>query len=100
MDRKLTRFFLSFFSFVHHFYPAYGFPLVEYVRLLETRAEPLLVRDNLASISGWEEEELRQDEAAGAAAESKSKNGWGLAGQWLQSPLSRENNNTMATTDG
>jgi hypothetical protein len=41
-------------GFVHHFFPAYAFPLVEYVRLLENRAEPFLVRDNLANVPGLE----------------------------------------------
>lgn len=82
---------------MHHFYPAYGFPLVEYVRLLETRAEPLLVRDNLGSVPGWEQKELRQDEAAGTGAVAESKNSWNLAGPWLQP---RENNATVTSTDG
>ena len=50
-------------GFVHHFYPAYGFPLVEYVRLLEERAEPLLVRDNLASAwSASEDDDVKEEE--------------------------------------
>lgn len=55
------------------------------MRLLEEKAEPLLVRDNLANVPEWEEEELEYKTEA-------AKNGWGLAGQWLQQ--SRETNAT------
>ena len=103
-------------GFVHHFYPAYGFPLVEYVRLLEERAEPLLVRDNLASAWSSTEEDTNKeanggndgDLSAAAAVRNGSKAGeqegeesnlWdSLASPWLSSRSRREESNATATT--
>lgn len=64
-------------GFVHHFFPAYYGPLVEYVRLLEDRKEPLLVRDNLASVPNWEKKEQELE----AKTEEAAVNKWSLAWQ-------------------
>lgn len=100
-------------GFVHHFYPAYGFPLVEYVRLLEERAEPLLVRDNLASAWSSTDEDMNKDGADEIdATEAAVRNGsntsdqeveestlWdSLASPWLSSRSRREVSNATATT--
>ena len=82
-------------SFVHHFYPAYGFPLIEYVRLLEERAEPLLVRDNLAT--AWSAAELQGEMRESNKGSKEETSPWGLAGDWIQTTIPNRSRNTTAT---
>ena len=95
-------------SFVHHFYPAYGFPFVEYVRWLEERAEPLLVRDNLSSAWSSTEKDIQKEGDQNIPTPKNGKNTgseddsslWdSLASPWLSSPSRRESNATTTSTN-
>ena len=64
-------------SFVHHFYPAYGFPLVDYVKELQRRSRGLPERKSKFAFS--------DDDTATSTATGPNDGGidWGKATQWL-----------------
>jgi Lipase (class 3) len=66
-------------SFVHHFYPAYGFPLVDYVKELQRRSRGLPERKSEFAFS--------EDDVTATTSSTPSTNDggidWGKATQWL-----------------
>lgn len=64
-------------GFVHHFYPAYGLPIVSYVKVLERKAKGL-------PIEALEEEELPFIPVNGAKPAQDPGSSWELAAQWLK----------------
>jgi len=62
-------------SFVHHFYPAYGVPLVSYAKRLEQLAEGLPVEPP---------EELESVMVPMNGVKANTGSSWDLASQWLQ----------------
>jgi hypothetical protein len=71
-------------SFVHHFYPAYGFPLVDYVKELQSRGLP-----EQPSEYAFSEEDLNEmmpviaTGATPSASEVEVGIDWAKATQWL-----------------
>ena len=74
-------------SFVHHFYPAYGFPLVDYVKELERQSLGLPERKSEFAFSEKDFGDLNavSEMENGAKTDSESPGGidWGLAVAWL-----------------
>jgi hypothetical protein len=73
-------------SIVHHFYPAYGFPLVDYVKELQRQSSGLPERRGEFAFSKEEVEELNPVIANGATPLPDEQGGgidWGKATQWL-----------------
>jgi Lipase (class 3) len=67
-------------SFVHHFYPAYGFPLVDYVKELQRRSRDTSTR--LREFSFSENEALTTTRNGNGVTEPGGID-WGKAAQWL-----------------
>lgn len=78
-------------SFVHHFYPAYGFPMVQYVKDLErqqarqrsgtpvsTPAVPVVATIPASPV-------ISDDESIVDGLRESSQNAWDMAAQWLRS---------------
>jgi len=74
-------------SVVHHFYPAYGFPLVDYVKELQRQSQGLPERNSEFAFSEDDFVELSAVAVApnGAKTENESAGGidWGQAVAWL-----------------
>jgi hypothetical protein len=82
-------------SFVHHFYPAYGFPFVEYVRLLEDRAQPSLIRDNLAEVLS--SDAIKLEVGKGEDVSDDDSAPWAVAGDWLQATIPNRQKNVTTS---
>lgn len=69
-------------SFVHHFYPAYGFPLVEYIKELQRRSRGLPERKSEFKFS---ENDILTKDGNSTSSSSTNDSGidWGKATQWL-----------------
>ena len=75
-------------SFVHHFYPAYGFPLVDYVKELQRQSQGLPERKSEFAFTEKDFGELNaaSEKVNGSKLDNEESPGgidWGLAVAWL-----------------
>ena len=69
-------------SFVHHFYPAYGYPMVDYVKRLEKQQKQLSQREGSEVKEGFPPSDASLPKGVDAAVADPILS-WGLASQWL-----------------
>ena len=71
-------------SFVHHFYPAYGFPLIDFVKELQRQSQGLPERSSEFAFSEKDFVESTAVAAATNGVKSGNDIDWGQAVAWLK----------------